>query len=29
MKEVYTLKLEGKEWKDCLDKSFKKERKDL
>lgn len=29
MKEAYTLKLEGKEWKDCLDKSFKKERKDL
>ena len=29
MKEVYTLKLEGKEWKDCLDKSFKKEKKDL
>lgn len=29
MKEVYALKLEGKEWKDCLDKSFKKERKDL
>jgi len=29
MKESYTLKLKGKEWKDCLDKVFDKKKKDL
>ncbi len=29
MKETYTLKLEGKEWKDCLDKIFQKKKKDI
>ena len=29
MKESYTLKLEGKEWKDCLKEAFEKKRKDI
>lgn len=29
MKETYTLKLEGKEWSDCLKKSFDKKKKDI
>ena len=29
MKESYTLKLEGKEWKDCLKGAFEKKRKDI
>lgn len=29
MKESYTLKLEGKEWKDCLESAFNKKKKDL
>lgn len=29
MKENYTLKLEGKEWEDCLKEAFNKKRKDL
>lgn len=29
MKESYTLKLEGKEWKDCLKETFEKKRKDI
>lgn len=29
MKENYTLKLEGKEWEDCLKEAFNKKKKDL
>ena len=29
MKETYTLKLEGKEWKDCLESAFNKKKKDI
>ena len=29
MKKSYTLKLEGKEWKDCLNESYKKKKKDV
>ena len=29
MKDSYTLKLEGKEWKDCLKEAFEKKRKDI
>ena len=29
MKESYTLKLEGKEWKDCLKQAFNKKKKDI
>ena len=29
MKESYTLKLEGKEWKYCLKEAFEKKRKDI
>lgn len=29
MKKSYILKLEGKEWKGCLDESFNKKRKDI
>lgn len=29
MKESYTLKLEGKEWKDCLKESYNKKKKDI
>ena len=29
MKESYTLKLEGKEWKECLKESFNKKKKDI
>ncbi len=29
MKKSYTLKLEGKEWKDCLKEAFEKKRKDI
>ena len=29
MKESYTLKLEGKEWKDCLKEAFEKKKKDI
>ena len=29
MKDSYTLKLEGKEWKDCLKEEFEKQRKDI
>jgi len=29
MKETYVLKLEGKEWTECLDKAFQKKKKDL
>ncbi len=29
MKETYTLKLEGKEWKDCLEKAYNKKKKDI
>ena len=29
MKESYTSKLEGKEWKDCLKEAFEKKRKDI
>ena len=29
MKESYTLKLEGKEWKECLKASFDKKKKVL
>ena len=29
MKESYTLKLAGKEWKDCLKEAFEKKRKDI
>ena len=29
MKESYTLKLEGKEWKDCLKEAYKKKKKDV
>ena len=29
MKKSYTLKLEGKQWKDCLDKTFEKKKKDI
>ena len=29
MKESYTLKLEGKEWKDCLKASFDKKKKEI
>lgn len=29
MKKKYITKLEGKEWNDCLDKSFKKKSKDI
>lgn len=29
MKEKYDVKLEGKEWKDCLKHSFDKKKKDI
>lgn len=29
MKESYTLKLEGKEWKECLKESYNKKKKDI
>ena len=29
MKESYTLKLEGKEWKDCLKEAYNKKKKDV
>ena len=29
MKKSYTLKLEGKEWKDCLKESYNKKKKDI
>ena len=29
MKESYTLKLEGKEWKDCLKSAYNKKKKDI
>ena len=29
MKESYTVKLEGKEWKDCLKSSYNKKKKDI
>jgi len=29
MKKSYTLKLEGKEWKDCLKEAYKKNKKDI
>ncbi len=29
MKKSYTLKLEGKEWKDCLKEAFNKKKKDI
>ena len=29
MKKSYTLKLEGKEWKDCLKEAYKKKKKDI
>ena len=29
MKESYTLKLEGKEWKDCLKSEYNKKKKDI
>ena len=29
MKESYTLKLEGKEWKDCLKEAYKKKKKEV
>ena len=29
MKKNYTLKLEGKEWKDCLQEAFNKKKKDI
>ena len=29
MKEKYVLKLEGKEWEECLEKSFKKNKKNI
>ena len=29
MKETYTLKLEGKDWKDCLEKAYSKKKKDI
>jgi len=29
MKESYTLKLEGKEWKDCLKEAYNKKKKDI
>ena len=29
MKETYTLKLEGKDWKDCLEKAYNKKKKDI
>ncbi len=29
MKETYTLKLEGKEWKDCLESAYNKKKKDI
>ena len=29
MKKNYTLKLEGKEWKDCLKGAFDKKKKDI
>ena len=28
MKESYTLKLEGKEWKDCLKEAYNKVKKE-
>ena len=28
MKEKYDVKLEGKEWKDCLKQAFNKKKKD-
>ena len=28
MKETYTLKMDGKEWKDCLKEAYKKKKKD-
>ena len=29
MKETYTLKMDGKEWKDCLKEAYKKKKKDV
>ena len=29
MKESYTLKLEGKEWKECLKGAYNKKKKDI
>ena len=29
MKEKYDVKLEGKEWKDCLKQAFNKKKKDI
>ena len=29
MKESYTLKLEGKEWKECLKEAYNKKKKEV